>query len=395
MRKLLLSTISVLGLVVATPAFADCYCNRYGSDGACSDMICRDGYSTPYYNNTYDYNSSYYNGSRYNRSSTYRNSYYDPYYYNSSYGNTYYSPYGSSTYYNPYYYDNNSSYYYNSSSYRSYNDDVTVNITTNHSTVEEGDTLTYTIRVRNEDNRSQSVDVRAYLDHDVDFVSATDGGDESGDTVEWDNFYVSANSTETITLKVRVNDSASNTIELRVRAGGDEARVTTDVDGYGYNGDYYDDGNVHLLLSDSPDPVRSGDTLTYSIRIQNRTNSSQHIDVRAELDPDTDFLSASSGADENGDTVEWNNISLSRNSTKTLTLRVRVLSGARSGDTLRLRVESEDNSSTVTTRVSSGGSSYYNSYDDNGYYYNTGNSGLCSYYNSYLQEYYLDYCNSR
>lgn len=330
MKKLLLSSATALGLLVASPAMAQCYCSLYSSDGGCADMTCY---------NDYNYGS------------------YDPYY------DPYYIP---PTRYVP----NNTS---------SSTSDVSIDVTVDDSSAEPGDSVTFTLKLRNNRNSNQTTDVRAVLSRDLTFVSASAGGDEEDNEVRWDNVRVPSRSTKTLTMRVRIRSSADDGDRLEVRAytnrTSDSATVRVDDEDNDLN-----DADLRVILSDSPDPVQSGDTLTYTIRIENESNDDlEDIRVRAELDEDTSFLSATDGGDEDNDEVEWDRIDIDEDEEETLILRVRVRSGVRSGDTLRLRVEVEGEDETISTRVGSGSS----------------NSGTCTYYNSYLQQYYIDYCDER
>lgn len=408
MKKFLLSLLSIAGLLSVAPAFAQsCYCNLYGSDGQCSDTVCYNGpsYGSSYYGNynvPYNYNNTYYNSTPYYGDGSYMNA--NGYYNNSSYYGNYNVPYYGNGSYNGYYgdgsylYYNNSSYvppvstynpyYYNSSYANTYTGNVSVTVSSSDDQVEPGDTITYTIRLRNSNFGSQNVAVVAYLDNNETFSSASNGGQRNGSNqVIWNSVPMGVNGVQTLTLRARVRSSANDgdTIRLRVRADGDEATETTDVVDNSSNNN---DNSVHISLTDSPDPVSVGDTLTYTIRVRNEMNHSASLNVRAILDGDTSFISASDGGDENGNNVNWNNLTLSAGDTESITLRVRVRSTARPGDSLRLLVESGNADQTIYTNVDNGGNYYENGYYNSSSY---NNGTYCTYYNSYGQPY-TDYC---
>ncbi len=146
----------------------------------------------------------------------------------------------------------------------------------------------------------------------------------------------------------------------------------------------YDNADINISITDSPDPVSVGDTITYRIRLRNREDFDVRTDVRAYLDSKTTFVSASEdGEDIDSDEVEWTRIDLDADDTTTLTLRVRVRSNTSSNGSVRLRVETDDDDATITTQV--------NGYNNG----NNSSSVICNYYNSYLNTYYSDYCDSR
>jgi|GEM_PF-5922110 len=267
-------------------------------------------------------------------------------------------------------------------------------ITASEDEVDAGDTVTFTIRLRNTTSRDIETNVLAELDSDMEFVSTTDGGDDDDDEVEWDDIEVDAGESETISLRVRIDNNADDGDELtlRVEAGNvedeEEIEVTNDNE---YCDDYYsdcddDDDNgdedIRITITDDQDPVRAGDTLTYRIDLHNRENATQSVGLRAFLDSDTTFVSASdSGTRRSSTEVEWRNIRLSGGQTRVITLRVLVRSGVSNGSTLSLRAESGDGYDSETTRISSSGTG--------------GNNSVCTYYNAYLRQNYSDYCDDR
>ena len=85
--------------------------------------------------------------------------------------------------------------------------DLTVTKVADKTTVQQGDTVTYTITVRNEGNLwAKYVVVTDTLPANTTFVSASEGGAVSGNTVTWNFFKIWPGQTKTLTLVVRVND---------------------------------------------------------------------------------------------------------------------------------------------------------------------------------------------
>lgn len=216
--------------------------------------------------------------------------------------------------------------------------------------VRAGGTVTYRIRLKNTGNRDEEVDVRAELDRDMIFVSATDGGDEDDGVVEWDDVEVDEDRTKTILLTVRMDSRLDDgdRVRLRVRAAGQTETEETLID----RDDDDHDEDVEVSITDVEDPVREGQVITYRIQIRNNENNPIRISAHAFLDDDTSFVSASDGGDlEGDDEVEWRNIDVARDATKTLLLSVRPRNSVRDGDTVTLRVEVEDDEDTETTRI--------------------------------------------
>lgn len=253
----------------------------------------------------------------------------------------------------------NSSSWSSSSSAGSQTDgDLTVS--TNRTTVEPGDRVTFTIRIRNDRSRDIETDLNAFLDDDMEFDDASDDGEEieEDEEVEWQDIEIDEDDSETVTLEVRIDDSADDGDTLRVRFETDDDEVTVrlnvdDNDDCACNDDDDDnDADIEVSISESDDPVEQGDTITYRIRLTNNSNDDEETDVTALLDDDTTFVSASEGGSlEGNDEVEWSDIEVREDRTITLLLTVRVDSSADDGDTLELDVETDDDEDTEETEV--------------------------------------------
>lgn len=234
------------------------------------------------------------------------------------------------------------------------NDDLTVSITESDTTVDPGDTVTYRIRIVNDDNDDVKIDVRAELDDDMIFVSATEDGEEDDDVVEWDNVRIDEDDDIVLQLRVRIRSNAHGNVVLRVEAEDevDEEETTVrDDDDDNDDDEDDDDEDIELSVEDSSDRVQPGDTVTYRIRLENNGNSDEDVDVEAELDDDMIFVSASSGGDEDDDVVEWEDIEVREDETRTLLLTVRMRSSLDDGDTVKLRVKAAGHTETETTRI--------------------------------------------
>jgi len=218
------------------------------------------------------------------------------------------------------------------------NDDLKISISDSPSSVEPGDTVTYTIRLENEDDNDLRVDVRALLDDDMEFVSASDDGDENDDEIEWDNIFVGENDDETLTLKVRISNSANDgdTVRLEVRSEGQEDTETTKVDEDNMSSNNNDD--IAVSISDSQDPAERGEIVMYTIRLKNNTNNDQEVDVVATLDPGMTIYTNSDGSERNGREIRWRDLLIQDDDDRVVNLKVRINSYVHNGDTVRLKV---------------------------------------------------------
>ena len=225
-------------------------------------------------------------------------------------------------------------------------EDFTISKTDNETEVKPGERLTYEITVRNVGN-VDAVDVKIEddLPNNVDYVSSSDGGSHSGGRVRW-TIDLDAGESKTLTVRVDVDDNADDGDRILNEAcvenfDCDDDTTTVIVDDDDDDSDDDDDyGEVTISVNDDPDPVDvcHDDDLEYEIRLTNSSNANREVDVIAILDSDTEYRSSSDGGDErSGDRVEWDDIRVNRNSSKTLRLRVRVDSDVNDGDTLRLR----------------------------------------------------------
>jgi uncharacterized repeat protein (TIGR01451 family) len=233
------------------------------------------------------------------------------------------------------------------------NDDIDVTVSDSSDEVEPGDEITYSIRIENDGDDDERVDVLAFLDDETNFISASDGGDEEGDEVEWLDILVREDSSKTLTLRVRVASGADDgdTLSLRVEVDDLEEEEETDVEDEDDDDDD-DDDDVTITITDSDDPVEIGDIVTYRIRLANDGNDDARVDLRAILDDGMSYTSSTDGGDLQGnDTVEWEDIEVDEDSDKTILLRVRINNSAEDGEELELVVESDSEEATETTEI--------------------------------------------
>lgn len=232
--------------------------------------------------------------------------------------------------------------------------DFKLTVTDSKDPATEDDTIIYTIRIENEDNNEIRVDVVALMDDNMDFVSASDNGDKSGKEVEWDNVRIGRDQIKALTLTIRIDDDVKDgeKIELRVEANEEEEIETTTIDDDADDdNDVNEDEDIDVSIIDSQDPVRRGDTLTYTIRLENEENEDVEIDVSAELDDGMTFLSATQSGDEDDDVVEWEDIEIDEDETRTLQFTVRIKNDVDYGETLRIKVKAGNGKDTETTKV--------------------------------------------
>lgn len=286
---------------------------------------------------------------------------------------------------------------------------VTVRITGSPANVERNGTISYSLYLKNNDAVSRNVDVRAVLDPDTFYTSASDGGYEYRNReVRWDRITLRARDSLTLRLRVRVASNVSNgdTLRIRVTAGNDTDEATTRVgldrtyddcyDRYGrpmyydgqyyydsryqynsynsnryydpyyydsrsssdcyyndnyYNDPYYGSDRFTVRISGFPTIAEPGQNVDYNIVIGNDSPVERFVDVRGELDSRMYFVSASDNPSVTSRTVRWDRFRVPANSTRTLTVRVNTDRLLRDGDIVRLRVTAGNGSDEETTSM--------------------------------------------
>ncbi len=247
-------------------------------------------------------------------------------------------------------------------------DEIDLSIDVSDNTVEPDDTVTFRIRLKNVDNDDlDNIDVTAEFDEDeFEFVSASDSGDlqSNDEEVEWDSIDVDEDETTTILLTLRVDEDADEDDRFDIHVEVEDSEATSSVRIEEDDNDRNDDDAVRLTVTDSPDPVEPGENIRYTIKIENMEDDDISVDIRAILDTQVDFVSASNGGDEERNEVVWSNIDLDEDEEETVTLTVRVDSSADDGDTIRLDVTANDDEETESTRVDDNGSNNNNTGDE-------------------------------
>ncbi len=138
-----------------------------------------------------------------------------------------------------------------------------------------GETVTWTVTVSNVGNQNATgVVLTDIVPAGTTFVSASDGATESGGIVTWPAFELEAGASVQRTLTVQVDDPAppGQATVVNTAQAADDGSNGQDPDP-GNNGATDSDALVHADLavtkSDSPDPVRAGEQVTYTLAVMN------------------------------------------------------------------------------------------------------------------------------
>ncbi len=171
--------------------------------------------------------------------------------------------------------------------------------------VAPGATLSYTLDYKNVGNAQASgVILEDHLPVDVSFVSASDGGTESGGIVSWNLGSVPAGTSRSVSLTVLVNSNLNNGVVLQNSA----AITSNETHPSSASADVTVGTGPALELSKtaSSDPVAPGDNLVYTIEYKNVGSSpATSVVLEDDLPPGVDFVSATQAGVNSAGKVIW------------------------------------------------------------------------------------------
>ncbi len=242
----------------------------------------------------------------------------------------------------------------NSSSTSSGNGDIEISMNKDGDGVRPGEFLRLIIRLENTRRSRVTTDVRVEFAADLDFQSGSDDVEEiSSDEVEWQDVRIAARDEEELELRMRVRSAArvGRSLRLRVWADGNVEDFTVVTSNRSRSNDDCDEdddddcedldrsGDVRVRITSSPDPFEPGEQVHYAIRIDNEENFDRRIDVRATIDPDTTYVSASHSAERSGRVIRWDDLRIDEDETISLLLNVYTDRDIRDGDEIHLEIE--------------------------------------------------------
>uniref|UniRef100_UPI002379C1E1 DUF6923 family protein n=1 Tax=Chelativorans sp. YIM 93263 TaxID=2906648 RepID=UPI002379C1E1 len=181
---------------------------------------------------------------------------------------------------------------------------------------EPGERLTYEITLTNSGGPVTGYEIEDRLDPNTDFISASDGGTESGGTVTWSGLAIDAYSGTTpgervLTVVVEVHDPLDPGVVQLTNIVGEPGEtvdcqqapqqcVTTQT--------APQITKLKELVNESGtmgDVAEPGETLTYRITVTNEGGADPAYQVQDLLDPNTTFTGADNGGQLMGDHVAW------------------------------------------------------------------------------------------
>lgn len=172
-----------------------------------------------------------------------------------------------------------------------------------------GALVTYDIAVDNVSNQlATEVDVNNALPNHLEFVDASEGGYWTGKNVRWEGLTVAPNGNRTLRVTGRVRTDAPlgerlrNTVSVNDFEAVDYTHVGRTVAGAGLA----QQKNVLISKRADRNEVQPGDTVSYTVALQNTTNRTLYnVLVEDRMDsPHVRILNASSGTAD-GNSVAW------------------------------------------------------------------------------------------
>jgi uncharacterized repeat protein (TIGR01451 family) len=185
---------------------------------------------------------------------------------------------------------------------------LTLSITDAPDPVQAGANLTYTLVYGNNGNANASgVVLTAPVPSNTSFVSATGGGIASGGTVTWNLGAVNTGTSASVQFVVHVTSPLANGTTINSGAPAIDCNETSAVNGAAAATTVQSAPSLSVALSDAPDPVAAGGTLTYTLSYANNGNASATgVILTAAVPASTSFVSATGGGGLSSGVITWN-----------------------------------------------------------------------------------------
>jgi uncharacterized repeat protein (TIGR01451 family) len=202
--------------------------------------------------------------------------------------------------------------------------------------VTAGSNLTYTLTYGNTGNANGSGTVLTdVVPANTTYVGSAPAGTLSAGTVTWSLGTLTAGSSSSVQLIVKVNSPLSNgtlitnpgpSLDTNETAPAAAAPITTTVGSA---------PALALTMTDSPDPVAAGANLTYTIGYSNNGNANASgVLITAGLPANTTFVSATGGGAAGAGSVTWAIGALNAGSSGSVQMVVKVASPLANGTTI-------------------------------------------------------------
>ncbi|HKQ97169.1 MAG TPA: hypothetical protein VJV75_04775, partial [Candidatus Polarisedimenticolia bacterium] len=215
--------------------------------------------------------------------------------------------------------------------------------------VAAGATLTYTVSYINNGNTSATAVVLTdTVPANTTFVSATNGGTKSGNTVTWSLGTLAAAGSGTVSMTVQVASPLNNGTSLTGGTATIDSAETSPVTAAAVTTLVTSSPSLSVSASDAPDPVLAGANLTWTITYSNSGNmaATQTI-VTATLPANTTYVSSTASGLLTGGTVTWSVGTVNPNTPASVQLVARVASPLPAGTVVTLGTYTVDSNQTT------------------------------------------------
>ncbi len=225
---------------------------------------------------------------------------------------------------------------------------ISLSVTDGKSSINAGGSLIYAVTVQNTQSLPKTVNVALEMPQFATTVSPDQGGVYASGVVRWDNVLLSNNQKVVFTVQINIDPTVPQGTVLRATAsaGGVSAGDSTTIGSVSANQKLFE-----VSLSDGKSTARPDDLLTYTVTVKNLTADDRTADVRLGLGTFLVFQESDPASTQNASTTTWSSISFSGNSTKTFTVKARILRSAPDYYLLTAQAFAGDASATDTTSV--------------------------------------------
>jgi uncharacterized repeat protein (TIGR01451 family) len=226
---------------------------------------------------------------------------------------------------------------------------LTLSMSDSPDPVQAGSNLTYTLAYGNNGNANASgVVLTTAVPANTSFVSATGGGILSSGTVTWNLGTINTGTNASVQVVVHVASPLANGTTIASGAPAIVCNETSPVNGAATTTTVQSAPSLSVALSDSPDPVAAGATLTYTLSYANNGNASATgVVLTTAVPASTSFVSATGGGTFSAGTITWNLGTLNTGASGSVQAVVQVASPLTNGTVIASGATSIDSNETT------------------------------------------------
>ncbi len=208
-----------------------------------------------------------------------------------------------------------------------------------------GNTLEYTVRVKNISTQTRTNDVRVALPYDVTFQSMSEGGTNDSYNVTWKNVTFAPGEQKTYKVSALLDYRTRDKYVIRSRAyAGTVSALDQTVVRIGLPYDA-----ISTSLSDNRNTAEIGQILNYVVKVTNNSDVvGTNVAVDAGFPVYGQFQSASDGGISDGNNVRWIIVQMAPHEVRTLRFSVRVRADAPMGSVLMASAVADGANGTIT-----------------------------------------------